>query len=365
MNTRERFVKFFTRTKGIRPPFQHVFGPLPETLERWKTEGMKHDDDWFYEAGFEGNPHRQYGNMFPVNGFICPEFEERIIGDDGETRIVNSKWGETKKVLVKGESLPYTLNSPVRDFKTWHPIKERLEFDSDQRFPSGWDNICKSFEDDDIPSFIGGLPCGFYGASRELFGVENLSLAFYDNPELVNDVLDTLCELWCRLYQHVAARTKIDFVFIWEDMCFKNGPLISPAIFREFLLPRYKRLTSAVRDAGIDIIFVDSDGDVTELLGLYAEGGGTAVLPFEIQSGVDVETASRSFPDLFLLGGIEKSLPSKDHVIIERELERISRLLEKGRYFPHADHTTPPNVSYEQYVSFYRKLGELVRNSGE
>lgn len=53
-------------------------------------------------------------------------------------------------------------------------------------------------------------------------------------------------------------------VTFWEDRCYRNGPLISPALFREFMLPRYKRLTSALRDAGIPLMLVDTDGNCSE-----------------------------------------------------------------------------------------------------
>ena len=50
----------------------------------------------------------------------------------------------------------------------------------------------------------------------------------------------------------------VDAVFIWEDMCYKNGPLISPDTFRKFMLPGYKKLTSFLKDSGVNIITVDS-----------------------------------------------------------------------------------------------------------
>ena len=79
MNLRERFIKYFTGEKNISAPFFHVFGPMPETVERWYSEGMKSSTDWFYEVGFEGYPEKQLGNLLPVNGFVCPEFEEKVL----------------------------------------------------------------------------------------------------------------------------------------------------------------------------------------------------------------------------------------------------------------------------------------------
>jgi uroporphyrinogen decarboxylase len=75
------------------------------------------------------------------------------------------------------------------------------------------------------------------------------------------------------LLPRVIGDAPLSAIFFWEDMCYRGGPLISPAMFREFMLPRYKRITELARSLGIDVIFVDSDGDVSELIPLWLESG--------------------------------------------------------------------------------------------
>ncbi|MEI8083945.1 MAG: hypothetical protein WCI74_19075, partial [Actinomycetes bacterium] len=62
---------------------------------------------------------------------------------------------------------------------------------------------------------------------------------------------------------------------ISEDMCYKSGCFISPAMFRQFMLPAYRKLTGFYRDHGIQTVLVDSDGDVMRLIPLLIEGGVT------------------------------------------------------------------------------------------
>jgi uroporphyrinogen decarboxylase len=164
------------------------------------------------------------------------------------------------------------------------------------------------------------------------------------------------------VYTEAARRTRIDFLFIWEDMCFKNGPMISPDLFREFLLPRYKRLTKAVREAGIDLIMVDTDGDCTQLLDLFIEGGADIVMPFEVTAGMDVAAVRKAHPELGLIGGIAKSVPGRGKEAVAAELDKVASVVATGRYLPCSDHTVPPDVAYEDYVSFYRKVGDIIRS---
>ena len=79
-------------------------------------------------------------------------------------------------------------------------------------------------------------------------------------------------------------------------MAYNNGPLISPALFREFMLPRYKRLIGFLRDHGVRHFCVDTDGDCCQLIPLFLECGMTGMLPFEVQSGMDIVAVRQASP---------------------------------------------------------------------
>jgi len=253
---------------------------------------------------FRGEPDKQFGNWLPVNGFVCPEFEPRLLRDDGDTVIRVNKWGTTERVPADGRHMPYPVGFPVKDAATWARLKERLRPDSGPRLPPDWERLKRECDAADVPAFIGGLPCGFFGAPRELFGVENWLLCFYDSPALAHEVLDTLCDLWCALFSRVASELRVDMLFIWEDMCYRNGPLLSPALFREFMLPRYQTSHPGRPCGGVPLVLADTDGNCDALLPLFIEGGVDLVIPFEVQSRMDVHAVRRRYPTLGLAGGI-------------------------------------------------------------
>ena len=76
-----------------------------------------------------------------------------------------------------------------------------------------------------------------------------------------------------------------------EDVSFKNGPLISPAMMREFMLPCYRRFTSFLHDHGIRHVLVDSDGDCRLIIPVLMEGGVTGIdaLRGERQNGCSAD----------------------------------------------------------------------------
>ena len=361
LTNRERFVKLFNGEELDRCPFLDIMGFWPSTLDRWKREGL--DSDATYETvnkiiGFDST--RRRGFKLPVNGYILPEFERKVLADDGRKLTVRNRWGGIEQDLQDPDMLPITIAGPVTDRASWEDIKERLDPDTPGRLGENWNDICRQASESGEPVYAGDLPHGFFGALRELMGFEQLAMMFYDDPDLMHDILDTLCEMWIKLFSRVQKDITLDWYFIWEDMCSKNGPLISPAIFSEFFLPRYQRFTASLRQGGCKNIFVDSDGDIRPLVDMWIEGGVNILFPWETQFGLDITEVRRQWPTLGMIGGLNKYALSQDRDAIDKELEKIPFMLERGRYIPGLDHGVPNDVSWDNYRYFYDHLKEMI-----
>jgi uroporphyrinogen decarboxylase len=166
--------------------------------------------------------------------------------------------------------------------------------------------------------------------------------------------------MWAAIYDKVLGQVKADCVHIWEDMSFKNGPLISPELFREFLVPAYSKVTEVARSHGVKTVLVDTDGDCTKLIPHFIEGGVTGMYPFEVQAGMDVKKVRKDFPRLQILGGVNKRELAKGPEAIDAELElRLPGMIEKGGYIPMADHQIPPDVSWQNYLYYRKRVAEI------
>ena len=105
-----------------------------------------------------------------------------------------------------------------------------------------------------------GCP-GPYGMLRGWMGFEELSVAFYDYPEMIHEMIEHMTELTLRQLRKLPADLPIDYAGWWEDMASKNGPFVSPAMFREFLQPQYHRIMTELRQHGCALGMVDCDGN--------------------------------------------------------------------------------------------------------
>ena len=358
MTNRERFLRLMRGEPVDRAPFFPCFGPWPETLERWHREGLAREADYAQVCGFDGD----LRHMLPVNGFLQPAIREEVLEEHEDIRIVVDAFGVRKRERKDGGSMPEFLSFLVRTRQDWERAKERLDPETPGRFlpRPDWERFCASNTARTEPCYAGDRPIGFFGGPRELLGLEGLVYSLYDDPGLIEEILDTLCELWISVYTRAIRDAGVDFFFVWEDMCFKTGPLLSPSLFRRFLLPRYRRLTRALQGAGVDIIMVDSDGDVRALVDLWLEGGVTCLFPWETQMGLDITEVRRRYPTLQMIGGLEKHRLALGRQAIDRELAKVPSMLASGRYLPAVDHFVPPDVSWDNYRYFCEQLRELI-----
>jgi len=333
--------------------------PIRGGLTYWPSMGVPIDND---VANFFGFDRCQI--LVKVEQLFYPKFEIKILGEDDKT-ITYSDIDGVERIFMKKEStVPTSMKWPITGWEDWNKIKEeRLRLENiSKRFPDNWDELMLIYKNRDFPLALGGHPIGIFGTLSHLLGYENLFYYYYDKPDLIKDMLDTFTDLWIAIWEEVLARIDIDSVHIWEDMSTGTSSMISPQIFREFMTPYYKKITSFLRSKGVYIILLDTDGDCNELIPLFLESGITGLYPMEANAGMDVLTVRKKFPELQILGGIPKSRIALGRVEVDKILQPIAALLKKGGYIPSGDHLIPPEVSWDDFKYYRYKLNYLIDN---
>ena len=349
MNARERFL----RTMHFEPvdrPFLLPQWTFPATIRRWHREGLPTDVHFNTYFGFDRYEH------VPVNLSPLVTEKEEVIEEDAETKVVRDPLGGVKKVWKYLDvGMPQWLEYPIKGRDDWERFKERLNPDSPCRFPQYWDDLKRAYRDRDYPL---GISAGsYYGWLRNWIGMEHLALLYYDDPDLVHEMTDYIADFVLACISGVVEEVDLDFATFWEDMAMKTGSLISPDLFRDFMLPNYKRVTSYLREHGIDIFLVDCDGNTDELNPLWLEGGVNGIYPMEIAAGCDPLAYRKQYgSNLILIGGIDKRALSKDLATVKREvMSKVPELLAGGGYVPFVDHAVPPDVPFKNF-SYYLEL---------
>jgi uroporphyrinogen decarboxylase len=286
----------------------------------------------------------------------------RYLADDGYTQTLIDEEGVRKEVLSHVvPAMPRFLEFPVKTRGDFAEITRRYDPGSTERYPreADWQAFLTAARRRIYP--LGLMFDGFFGRLRKWMGLENLLYTLHDDPAFWGEMCEFHTDFILRTIRRAIEEAPIDYVNIWEDMAYKNGPLMSPRHVRRYLLPGYRRIVDSLRGHGIDTIFVDSDGNIDLLIPIWLEAGINGVWPLEIAAGMNpVDLRRRYGKTLLLAGGIDKRELSRGRAEVHDEVMRkVAPLIQAGGYIPTVDHSVPPDVPFENYVYFRQLIGQL------
>jgi uroporphyrinogen decarboxylase len=329
----------------------------------WTTWPEAHLE-WLQQGLPENVSHHQYLNAspmwsgVPVNTGLFPGFEEKTIEETAEYRIFRQGDGVVAQHWKNRSCIPHYIDFTMKDRAGWPEYKKRLQ-PCRERVPADLDEQLKKLKDSRQPVCIG--TGSMVGWTRDWMGVENMAYACADDPTLIAEIADTVAELVCWAIDQVKGKVTIDVGLGWEDICFKNGPLVSPRIFKQCCVPAYRKVTDKLAEAGCDLYMVDCDGKVDALAPLWLEGGVNVLFPIEIGTWqADPMAYRRKYgKTLRIFGGIDKRELTKGRAAIDAEIARRVPLMKDGGFIPLPDHLVIPGTplaDYRYYLDGIRKL---------
>ncbi|MDP6124220.1 MAG: uroporphyrinogen decarboxylase family protein [Candidatus Latescibacteria bacterium] len=366
MDTRERFLRQMRFERVDRPLRWETLGFWGETITRWRKEGLSEDvlaHDYFEMEKWAYLPVNSGFTMLPLD----PTFEHKELERDDKYVVYQDRYGIVRRQSATHpeRSMPQWLKFPIEtpaDFETMR--KNQLDPDVSTRYPD-WAEMHEDYYDRDYP--LGMTVCGAYGTPRNCFGEERLAYVYYDDPDLIHEIMRWWLDFYTRLITRVTDNFEgLDFILLWEDMAHKTGPLISPDFVKRFMMPYYEPLNDHIKSCGIPVIWLDTDGNADSLLDMFVGSGVDAICPFEIAAGMEPQNARKRFGNkLALLGGVDKRAVAEGGDAMKKEVMRkVPALLESGGYVPGIDHATPPDTSFDDHRAFVDLVRELGQKYG-
>lgn len=352
MTIRESFLNILRFGKTEEFPFTEFLGFWSETVSRWKKEGIPESEDVFKHFGlFEMK-------YIPIDFSFVPKFERKVIEEADNYIIYTDECNCTKKEFKNSSAMPNYMDFPIKTRRDFYEIKERMNAYSYQRYPGDWDTLLKEYENRNFPLWL--LIRGPFAFCRDFIKFNDLMLMFYDDVDFIKEMMEFQVDFTMELWEKVLGNVNVDLIYIGEDMAYKNGPMISPALVSELIIPQYKKLIDYFKQFKIENIFLDSDGDIEKIIPMILESGFTGILPVENSAGMDPIKLRDEFPKLKMIGGINKLNIAESKEGIEYEIQKDRELCSKGGYIPSFDHSVPPIVCLENYKYYIEKLKEEV-----
>ena len=338
--------------------------------ERWRKEGWDGDLSVFkydHTSGMTGwfddysDPFRQPLDLGWTDAPVMPRFEEKILKTrDGYEYLRTRIGGILMFPVGKREGvMPVFTKAPVECRDDWYNIiKPRLDPETPERWCEFDVQMSKlKIMTGEAKILFDAKIIGGYMYLRSLCGPEKLLYIFYDDPDLIHNMMKTWLHLQITCLIRMQDHIPFFKLFFGEDIAYKTGTLISPKMAEEFLFPYYRELIQNLRSRQKYFIHVevDTDGNPDVLLPLYIKNGFTAWSPCEVAAIGDIVEMAKKYPNLVMRGGIDKRILSRSKDDIRRELDRILPFMGKrGGYIPTCDHGIPDDVPFENYL-FYRE----------
>ena len=364
MNDRQRFHATMHYQPVDRSPISD-FNFWDETLPIWQGQGLptyvnRSNSDIFF--GMDYSMDRMHGAS-GLTVDMCPAFEEIVLEDRGDHEVVQQKDGVRVLRRKFMASIPQHQGHLLTDRASWQThYKPRLDPDNPARYPADWEARVAQWRDPNRDYPI-SLPGGsLYGRLRDWMSVEAISMVLYDDPAWFEEMVETVADCVIGVLERaLATGAQFEGCHLWEDMCYNAGPLISPRHCQQYLVPHSRRSTDLLNRHGVDVIWVDCDGNIEKLVPLWLDAGINCMFPLEIGTwGADPVAYRRQYGrDLRLMGGFDKHILAGSKQAIEREVYRLLPLVEEGGFIGFCDHRVPPDVPLDNYL-FYRETVRRV-----
>jgi hypothetical protein len=390
VTSRERF-RQIGRFERRNDPYFWGLDAWLVTFRRWQKEGMPVDS---LDSKKPINMHflghqNQFECVYPnacIKGMgacnnppwvppLDPMFEREIYAREGNIITCRDYDGTVVKIQDGDpESMPQYLEYPVTDKKSWDVFKKRLDPFSAGRYPAGWDVITdancqfdvkpelqgQSWEKRDFP--LGIMALSLLGMPRNYMGIENLSYALYDQPTLVEEMIEWQTYYSMEVIKKVfEAGVTLDWAIVWEDICYNRGPLVSPEFIRTHMSRNYRKVVDLLRSGGVEVICLDCDGLIDDLLPIWVDSGVNAIFPFECAAGMDALTVRKKFGrNLVIVGNVDKRALAAGKKQIDEQVLKVKELIKDGGYFVNCDHHVPPDVPYENVVYWVNEVHKLA-----
>jgi len=373
MNNRERCLNILHYKNADRMPAVH-FGYWRQLLDEWAAQGhispeladsARHDSSNGQREldkiiGWDCN----WSNNIGGHKGLFPTFERKVLEvlPDGSHRVVTGN-GVIERIKPGIVSIPSEDDYLLKDRKAFETLyKPRMQYCPERINVA---NITKVYNE----KYQTGNPVGLglgsvMGSVRDMTTVMGMSYLMYDEDEdLFADIVDTFAEMQYKCVEKLLSLgLKFDFGHYWEDICFKNGPLLSPAKFNELCAKHYKKRNELCHKHGIDIISLDCDGVTEALISTWLENGVNVLFPIEVGTwGDQFEPARKKYGKSILgVGGMDKTAFRKDKAAVDAELERLKRLASLGGFIPCPDHRLMPGSKFELVCYYAEEIKKIL-----
>ncbi len=376
MSARENVRCLFERRRPERVPLMESF--WDDTLRKWVAQGYPTErvkrtvkeralvNGRLMERGVERevdapvDPVRHFNldfaetagwfDMMPLKGY------SEVVEETEEWQVTRNGAGASFKFWKNKSGTPEHVDFRMSSREIWdrdyrpHLLavdRERLGVEklkalhAERRAEGRWAHFGHLFIFESLRRCLGDV--GMY---------ENVLL----DPDWIHDFNRVYTDFYKAHYKVLLDEVGIpDGVWMYEDLGYNKGLLVSPKVLREMIFPYYREVVEFFHSYGLPVC-LHSCGSEREALPMIVEAGFDALNPMEKAAGNDIFEYVEKYGDkLAFVGGFDKRIiESHDKALIRREVQNFMRGMKArgARFVMASDHSISTNTDYADYLYF-------------
>lgn len=350
---RDEYLDYMDFGGTTRPMFVELFGPLVGLEEEWRQQGASDDEIDLTAFDFDFVP------IVRVGQTGARGLPTAVIEDTHEYRIETDYLGRHVKLMKQTATIPLPIDFPVKTMDDWLKFRPMFQFDPSR---ISWDEVEAARKAQSEGALVVAKIPGAFDTPRELMGEENACLAYYDDPELMADIIQTISDCAYQVLARISEKITIDQLSVHEDFAGRSGPLTGPAQVQSLFHPYYRRIWDMLSARGARIFQQDSDGNINPVIDALLDCGLTCLFPMEPAAGMDiVELRKKYGRRLRMAGGIDKHVLRQSKSAIDAELEyKLQPLMREGGVVFGLDHRIPNGTPLENYRYYVGRAREIL-----
>lgn len=212
---------------------------------------------------------------------------------------------------------------------------------------------------DEIAVF--GSVRGTFGFLFIALGLENLTYAMYDDPDLLLEIIEAADAFWTKLGLKLI-EAGCTALYVANDMGMNGSTLISPAQLREFFFPSLRKQIETWKAAGGKVLF-HSCGNVDAVLEDLADMGIDALNNIQVFSGMNLKSVKERIGDkVTIVGNVDATgimCGSDQSKIDEAIREVVATAGMDGGLIIATDHSFHEGMPEENVLYFLEKAREI------
>jgi uroporphyrinogen decarboxylase len=354
LTSRELIVAAISRTPAERIPLTDM-SFWPETIARWEREGLPLGSDVYDHFGLD--------RIFIWDTDDSPKMSERALEEDEVSVTTQDSFGCIVRSWKNSYHPPVHLSYGAQD--TSEVTEYMRRYDGLDPFQvSEWrlSDYRKAAARGDFV-MVSPLEPAWFVISR-LLGFERGLTAFVEYPE---EMIAAMRRLMDYSLAHIgwlieSKGIRFDSLYFSADLCFKNGMLFSPKVYREVIQPIHREFRQFCDKHGL-LLMLHCDGDVRQFIPLIIESGFQVIEPLEARAGNDVRLLKPLYGDeITFWGNIDADVIANGtkEQIRHEVISKVTVAKQGGGYIYHIDHSVPPTVSYSNYRILMETLREVA-----